>query len=166
MPDTQKITVLLADEDALRRDGLAAVLRENGGIEVLAGCSDGPTALHQIRDLHPDGAIFDLNLPVLHGIELVRRIRGEILPTKIIILSGTMDDEIVREVVRAGADAYLLKNGPARHLTDAINYVRDGGQYFSPQLRRDGRDRHLLEEPPRVPPGRDSDADQPGTWRG
>jgi DNA-binding NarL/FixJ family response regulator/predicted negative regulator of RcsB-dependent stress response len=158
MPDTQKITVLLADEDALRRDGLASVLRENGGIEVLAGCSDGETALDEIRDLRPDVAIVDLNLPVLHGIELVRRIRGESLGTKIIILSGTMDDEIVREVVRAGADAYLLKNGPARHLTDAISYVRDGGQYFSPQLRRDGRDRHLLEEPPRIPPDRNSDA--------
>jgi len=52
-------------------------------------------------------------------------------------------------VVRAGGDGYLLKNGPARHLVDAISYVQDGGQYFSPQLRRDGRDRHLLEEPPR-----------------
>src|SRR5580704_15689843 len=118
MPDPQKITVLLADEDSLR----------------------------------PDVAVVDLNLPGLHGIELVRKIRGEGLETKVIILSGTMDEEIVREVVRAGADAYLLKNGPARHLTDAISYVRDGGQYFSPQLRRDGRDRHLLEEPTRIPP--------------
>ena len=165
MPDTQKITVLLADEDTLRRDGLASVLRENAGIEVLTGCSDGQTALDEIRDLLPDVAIVDLNLPVLHGIELVRRVRGESLGTKIIILSGTMDDEIVREVVRAGADAYLLKNGPARHLTDAINYVRDGGQYFSPQLRRDGRDRHLLEEPPRVPPDRDFDADHSAASR-
>jgi tetratricopeptide (TPR) repeat protein len=69
-----------------------------------------------------------------------------------VIVAGTADDEIVREVVRSGADGYLLKNGPARHLIDAINYVRDGGQYFSPQLGRDGRDRHLLEEPPRMPP--------------
>ena len=164
MPETQKITVLLADEDALRRDGLASVLRENAEIEVLAGCSDGQTALDEIRDLSPDVAIVDLNLPVLHGIEMVRRVRGEGLATKIIILSGTEDDEIVREVVRAGADAYLLKNGPARHLTDAISYVRDGGQYFSPQLRRDGRDRHLLEEPPRIPSDRDYAADQSETW--
>jgi len=51
-------------------------------------------------------------------------------------------------VVRAGGDACLLKNGPARHLVDAISYVLDGGRYFSPQLRRDGLDRHLLEEKP------------------
>ena len=80
----------------------------------------------------------------------MRRVRGEVLGTKVVILSGTADDDIIREVVRAGGDAYLLKNGPARHLIDAISYVRDGGQYFSPQLRRDGLDRHLLEEQPRA----------------
>ncbi len=151
MPDIQKVTVLLADGDSLRRDGLAAVLLPNTEIEVIAGCSDGQATLDEIRRLRPQVAVIDLNLPGLHGIELVRRIRGESLGTKVVIVSGTSDDEIVREVVRAGADAYLLKNGPARHLIDAINYVRDGGQYFSPQLGRDGRNRHLLEEPPRVP---------------
>jgi DNA-binding NarL/FixJ family response regulator/Tfp pilus assembly protein PilF len=157
MTDSQKVTVLLADEDSLRRDGLSAVLAANGGIEIVADCADGITALERIRHARPAVAIVDINLPGLHGIELVRRVRSEGLQTKIIIMSGTMDDDIVREVVRAGADAYLLKNGPARHLTDAISYVCDGGQYFSPQLRRDGRDRHLLEEPPRVAadPGRD-----------
>ena len=145
-----KITILLADEDALRRDGLAAVLQGASQFEVVAQCPDGETAIDQIRSLRPDVAVVDLNLPRVHGIELVRRVRGEALGTKVVILSGTADDEIVREVVRAGGDGYLLKNGPARHLIDAISYVRDGGQYFSPQLRRDGRDRHLLEETPRV----------------
>lgn len=154
MVASDKITIVLADEDALRRDGLAAVLRSTSQFEIVAQCPDGEDALDQIRKLRPDVAVVDLNLPKLHGIELVRRVRGEALGAKIVILSGTADDEIIREVVRAGGDAYLLKNGPARHLIDAISYVRDGGQYFSPQLRRDGRDRHLLEETPRVPPGR------------
>src|SRR5579871_6039321 len=154
MVASEKITILLADEDALRRDGLAAVLHGSSQYEIVAQCPDGEAALDQIRKLRPEVAVIDLNLPGVHGIELVRRIRGEALGTKIVILSGTPDDEIVREVVRAGGDAYLLKNGPARHLIDAISYVRDGGQYFSPQLRRDGRDRHLLEEPPRAPAAR------------
>jgi DNA-binding NarL/FixJ family response regulator len=150
MAPSDKVTILLADEDALRRDGLAAVLQGTPHFEVIAQCPDGESALNQIRLLRPDVAVVDLNLPKLHGIELVRSVRGEVLGTKIVILSGSTDDEIIREVVRAGGDAYLLKNGPARHLIDAISYVRDGGQYFSPQLRRDGRDRHLLEEKPRV----------------
>jgi len=150
MASSDKITILLADEDALRRDGLAAVLQGAARFEVIAQCPDGQSALDQIRQLRPDVAVVDLNLPKLHGIELVRRVRSEVLGTKIVILSGTTDDDIIREVVRAGGDAYLLKNGPARHLIDAISYVRDGGQYFSPQLRRDGLDRHLLQEEPRV----------------
>jgi DNA-binding NarL/FixJ family response regulator/TolA-binding protein len=146
------VTILLADEDALRRDGLASVLSGTENFEIMGGVPDGETALEEIRRLKPDVAVIDLNLPKLHGIELVRRIRGEILGTKVLILAGTADDEIIREVVRAGGDGYLLKNGPARHLIDAISYVRDGGQYFSPQLGRDGRSRHLLEEPPRIAP--------------
>ena len=168
MASSDKVTILLADEDALRRDGLAAVLQGTPHFEVIAQCPDGESALNQIRQLRPDVAVVDLNLPKLHGIELVRCVRGEVLQTKIVILSGSTDDEIIREVVRAGGDAYLLKNGPARHLIDAISYVRDGGQYFSPQLRRDGRDRHLLEEKPRYvtdrPPVRGAahDADSNG----
>ncbi len=147
MPETPKVTVLLADGDSMRRDGMAAVLQATAEVTVVGGCSDGNAALQEIHSKRPDVVVLDLNLPGLHGIELVRRVREEALGTKTIILSGTIDDDIVREVVRAGADAYLLKNSPARHLIDAIRYVRDGGQYFSPQLGRDGRDRHLLEEP-------------------
>ncbi|HWE49315.1 MAG TPA: response regulator [Bryobacteraceae bacterium] len=149
MADQTKITILLADEDALRRDGLAAVLQGTAGFNVIAQCPDGEAALARMRDLRPDVAVIDLNIPKVHGIEMIRRVRSENLGTKIVILSGSTDDDIIREVVRAGGDAYLLKNGPARHLIDAINYVQDGGQYFSPQLRRDGLDRHLLQEVPR-----------------
>jgi DNA-binding NarL/FixJ family response regulator len=169
MASTDKITILLADEDALRRDGLAAVLQGAAHFEIIAQCPDGEAALNQIRQLRPDVAVVDLNLPKLHGIELVRRVRGEVLGTKIVILAGTTDDDIIREVVRAGGDAYLLKNGPARHLVDAISYVRDGGQYFSPQLRRDGLDRHLLQEEPRVAterPARARDPDEDIPYRG
>ena len=79
MPAPEKITILLADEDALRRAGLAAVLQGNANFEVIAQCQDGDAALHQIRTMRPDVAVVDLNLPKLHGIELVRRVRGETL---------------------------------------------------------------------------------------
>lgn len=145
-----KIRILLADEDALRRDGLAAVLAGSDKFEVVASAADGEAAWNEIVGGRPDVAVVDLNLPKIHGIELIRRVRAESLKTKIIVVAGTADDEIIREVVRAGGDGYLLKNGPARHLLDAISYVQDGGQYFSPQLGRDGRERHLLEEPART----------------
>lgn len=149
LPD--KITILLADEDALRRDGLAAILQGAPNLEVVAQFADGDGAFQGICSIQPDVAVVDLNISGIHGIELIRRVRALQLRTKVVILSGSTEDDVVREVVRAGGDAYLLKNGPARHLIDAISYVRDGGQYFSPQLRRDGLDRRLMEEPARNP---------------
>lgn len=161
MADQEKVSILLADEDALRRDGLSAVLNGAPGFDIVATCADGDSAMDRIRAVRPDVAVVDLNLPRVHGIELVRRVRGEGLATRVVIMSGSADDDIVREAVRAGADGYLVKNGPARHLVDAISYVRDGGQYFSPQLRRDGLDRHLLQEPPRAPAAQAAPAPPP-----
>ena len=112
MSAAETLTVLLADDDALRRDGLAAVLESAPDITVVSRCQDGVEALQQIREQRPRVAVVDMNLPLVHGIELVRRVRAEGTGTKLIILAGTTDDEIVREVVRAGADGYLLKNGP------------------------------------------------------
>ena len=108
-----KTTILLADEDALRRDGLAAVLHGTSHFEIIAQCPDGETAINQIRELRPDVAVIDLNLSKVHGIELIRRVRGEALGTKVVILSGTTDDDVIREVVRAGGDAYLLEERPS-----------------------------------------------------
>ncbi len=164
MGASAKLSILLADEDALRRDGLSAVL--SGNFEVISSVADGESALTGIRTLRPDVAVIDLNLPRVHGIELIRRVRAESLATKIIIISSTDDADIVREAVRAGVDGYLLKNGPSRHLIDAISYVHDGGQYFSPQLGRDGRDRRLLEEPARTPPAGPLDAPAPDSRAG
>lgn len=164
-----KIAVLLADSDALRRDGMTAVVQGAGSFEVVSQCADGIAALDGIRAAEPEVAIIDLNLPKLHGIELIRRVRSERLQTKVIVVSGTDDDDIIREVVRAGGDGFLLKNGPARHLLDAIQYVRDGGQYFSPHLRRDGLDRHFLEERPQMSAASQSEparADEFGARRG
>src|SRR5882672_871511 len=116
MGSTGTITILLADEDALRREGFSAVLSGNNSFQIVAAVADGEAALSQIRSQLPDIAVVDLNLPKVHGIELVRRIRAEALQTRVVIVASTDDNEIVREVVRAGAAGYLLKNGPPRHL--------------------------------------------------
>ena len=137
MADLAGTTVVLADDHAIVREGFAALCEVNG-MRVLGQCSDGPSAVEAILEKKPDFAILDLHMPGMTGIEVIRKLRAAGCPTKIMILSISREDKPVIEALRAGADAYLLKDGPARHLLEAISYVRDGGQYVSPLLKGAG----------------------------
>jgi DNA-binding NarL/FixJ family response regulator len=137
LADLAGTTVVLADDHAIVREGFAALCEANG-MRVLGQCADGPSALETILANQPDFAILDLHMPGMTGIEVIRKLRSAGCPTKIMILSISREDKPVIEALRAGADAYLLKDGPGRHLLEAISYVRDGGQYVSPLLKGAG----------------------------
>ena len=137
MPEAQETTVVLADDHNIVREGLAALCAKEG-LHVLGQCADGASAVEMISSLKPQFALLDMHMPVLTGVEVVRRLRAAGCGTKLIILSISRQDSIVAEAIRAGADAYLLKDGPSRHLLDAINFVRDGGVYVSPLLKGAG----------------------------
>jgi DNA-binding NarL/FixJ family response regulator len=130
-------TVVLADDHAIVREGFAALCEANG-MRVVGQCSDGPSAVEMILTKQPDFVILDLHMPGMTGIDVIRRLRNAGCPSKLMILSISREDKPVIEALRAGADAYLLKDGPVRHLLEAINYVRDGGQYVSPLLKGAG----------------------------
>jgi DNA-binding NarL/FixJ family response regulator len=131
------LTVVLADDHGIVREGIAAFCRTRADISILAQCSDGEEALNTILEKQPDFAIIDLNMPSQSGLDVVRRLRQAKSKTRVIVLSINRDESVIRELFRAGADGYVLKDGPARHLFDAINYVLDGGQYLTPLLRRE-----------------------------
>ena len=134
MPD---FTLVLADDHAIVREGIAALCASNG-LRILGQCSDGAAAVELVIAKKPDFAILDLHMPEITGIEAVRRIRAAGVPTKLIILSISRDERLVKSALAAGVDGYLLKDGPSRHLLDAFNYIRDGGVYVSPLLRAAG----------------------------
>src|SRR5271157_180437 len=137
MQESRETTVVLVDDHAIVREGTAA-LCSNSGMSILGQCSDGAAAVEMIATLKPDFAILDLNMPGISGIEVIRRLRASGCQAKLMILSISREEPTVMEALRAGADAYLLKDGPSRHLLDAINFVRDGGIYVSPLLRGAG----------------------------
>jgi DNA-binding NarL/FixJ family response regulator len=137
MQELQPTTVVLADDHAIVREGFAALCVANG-LRVLAECADGPSAVETISTLNPDFAILDLHMPGMTGIEVVRKLRAAGCASKLIILSISREERTVMEALRAGADGYLLKDGPGRHLMDAMSFVRDGGVYISPLLRGAG----------------------------
>jgi len=134
MEDPQPITVVLADDHNIVREGIASLCTANG-LRIIGQCSEGPAAVDMIQTLRPDFAILDLHMPGMTGIEVIRNLRATGSTTKLFVLSISREETTVMDALRAGADAYLLKDGPTRHLMDAINFVRDGGVYVSPLLR-------------------------------
>ena len=130
-------TLILADDHGIVREGVAAFCKARPDVSLLGQCSDGQEALDMILARNPDFAVLDLDMPKLTGLEVIRRVREMGSKTRLIVLSISRDQEIIRELFRSGADGYVLKDGPSRHIFDAINYVRDGGQYLTPLLRRE-----------------------------
>jgi DNA-binding NarL/FixJ family response regulator len=128
------LTVVIADDHEIVREGFALICAENG-LRILGQCADGAEALEMVMTLKPDLAILDLEMPKLTGIETTRQLKARGSKTKLLILSISREDKRIMEALRAGADAYILKDGPKRHLVDAIGFVKDGGVYVSPLLR-------------------------------
>ena len=133
--NSRKITILLADDHGIVREGIAAILRGEPDFTVVGQASDGAQAVEMIRDLKPEVAILDLNMPRLHGVEVIRRVRKANSQIRLGVLSISRDQKIVTEALRIGANAFLLKDGPGRHLVEAIRILMDGGIYISPLLQ-------------------------------
>ena len=139
--ETPLLTLLVADDHGIIREGVAALCEARPEVSLLCQCSDGQEALDKILQLNPDFAILDLDMPKLSGLEVVQRVRDARSSTRLIVLSTSRDQRVIRELFRSGADGYVLKDGPSRHIFDAINYVHDGGQYLTPLLRRETIDK-------------------------
>ncbi len=135
--DATPLTLILADDHGIVREGVAAFCKARPEVSLLGQCSDGQEAVDMILARNPDFAVLDLDMPKLTGLEVIRRVREAGSKTRLIVLSISRDQNIIRELFRSGADGYVLKDGPSRHIFDAINYVRDGGQYLTPLLRRE-----------------------------
>ena len=145
--ETTPLTVILADDHGIVREGVAAFCKARPDVSLLGQCSDGQEAVEMILARNPDFAVLDLDMPKLTGLEVIRRVREAGSKTRLIVLSISRDQNIIREVFRAGADGYVLKDGPSRHIFDAIHYVRDGGQYLTPLLRRDPAETNKDQKP-------------------
>jgi len=132
--EPKKYTVLLADDLALVREGLAALCQGHPAFRVVAQCSEGSEALRIIELQHPDIAVLDLNLSDLHTLELIRRVRESGVSTRIVVLSTRRDRKTVVEALRCGANGFLPKSAPWNQLLEAFAQILDGGVYVSTDL--------------------------------
>jgi len=133
MAESAEITLVLADDHHIVREGFAALCAKEG-FRILGQCSEGAAAIEMVSSLQPDIALLDMQMHDMTGTEVIRKLRAANCKSKLFILSIDRKDATVREAINAGADAYLLKDGLFRHLLDAVSYVRDGGKYVSPLL--------------------------------
>jgi DNA-binding NarL/FixJ family response regulator len=128
------VSIVLADDHAIVREGIASICQTQGEFQVVGQCADGAAAVEMIDRLRPDVAIVDLNMPKLHGLEVIRKVRASNTRVKMAVLSISRDQKTVMQALHAGANAFLLKDGPSRHLLEAIVHIMDGGLYISPLI--------------------------------
>lgn len=126
------ITIILADDHALVRDGIRALLDEESDLEVIGEVSNGLEALEIVQEKTPNILIVDIRMPELGGIETVERLnKSHNAATKCIILSMHDSEEYILKSVQAGAAGYLLKDTDKNEFIKAIRTVQEGGKYFS-----------------------------------
>ncbi len=125
------IRVALADDHALVRRGLAALLATDGRFEVVAEAGDGEQALAAVRATAPDVLLLDLSMPRLDGLETLRQLRSAGVRSRILVLSMFDDDQFIAQALSFGANGYLLKHAMDDELFEALEAVLRGGRYVS-----------------------------------
>ena len=128
------IKIILADDHAMLRHGLSRSFEQEEDIDVIGQTEDGHSTIELVKELMPDIVIMDIGMPDLNGIETTRRIMQEYPNIKVIGLSMHSSDKYVREMFRAGAQGYLLKNCSFDELVEAIRTVMGGQTYISPAI--------------------------------
>jgi len=131
----QRTSVLIADDHPLYRDGVARAIKDWPELELLAEAGDGREALDAIRELRPDVAVLDLNMPELDGIKVLTALaKDEDLPTRVVLLSAATDSALVYDAIAAGAAAYLSKDAGRQMICETIVAVARGETRFSPEV--------------------------------
>ena len=131
-PKTYKI--LLADEQTLVREGLAAICNSQPFFTVSDQCSEGMAALRRIEEDRPDIAVLDLGLTDIHALEIVKRVKSANLPTRMIVISPRNDRKTILDALRTGVNGIVLKSAPASQMIEAFEQVLGGGIYIAPQV--------------------------------
>jgi len=131
-----KTRVLLAEDHTIVRKGLCALLDAEPGIEVIGEAEDGREALVQVEQQRPDIVLMDISMPGLNGLEATRQIKKRFPEVKVLILTVHSDEEYIRQILRAGASGYLLKEAAPHELISAIEAIQRGESYLSPSVSK------------------------------
>jgi DNA-binding NarL/FixJ family response regulator len=138
----KRITVLLADDHMVVREGLRSLLEAETDMEVVGEAATGRQAVVLAKKNNPDVVIMDIAMPLLNGLEATRQIREALPDVKVIILSAYSEDAYVERVIELGAAGYLIKQTSSHFLSEAIREVQKGNTFFSPDIARRLKKQH------------------------
>ena len=141
-PNTEKIRVLVVDDHAGMREGIAAVINAQPDMMVVGEAGDGREAIERFRAIKPDVSVVDWNLPFVRGEELIRTLRKEFPEARFLVITALNDDDCVRRALSLGVQAYLHKDMLRRELLPAIRAVQQGQQYLPDDIA------NRLKKPP------------------
>ncbi len=130
------IRIVIAEDQALVRRGAAMLLSMEPDMEVVGEASNGLEAVELTQQLHPDVVLMDLHMPFKGGVAATREITRALPQTQVLVLTTLDDDETVFEAVRAGAQAYLLKDADEGELLETIRALKRGESRLTPQIAR------------------------------
>jgi len=128
------ITIYLADDHPVVRDGLRAILETQPDFAVIGESGTGEDTVARVKALHPDVLLLDLEMPHMDGVDVLRRISVETENTRVLVFTAYDSDERILAAVQAGVQGYLLKGSPREQLFDAIRVVHGGGSLLQPAI--------------------------------
>lgn len=136
METQNKITVVLADDHTVIREGLRVLIEASGDISVIGQAENGRQAVQLVQELHPNVAILDVAMPQLNGLEATRQIVKKCPSTKVLILSTYSDEDCVYRLLEEGATGYLVKQTALHDLLKAIREAHKGNAFLSPTISK------------------------------
>ncbi|MDP2948241.1 MAG: response regulator transcription factor [Chloroflexota bacterium] len=141
-----KIRVVIADDHAVLRDGIRALLSLYDDMEVVGEAEDGVEAVEKVSRLRPDVVLMDIAMPRLGGLEAALELRQRKIPTKVLVLTQYDNKEYIFHMLKAGASGYILKKAAGTDLVSAIRAVHSGQSFLYPSVAKAVVDRYLRSE--------------------
>lgn len=127
-----EIKLIIADDHPLMRSGIISVLETEPGLKIIAEAKNGEEAYDLLRKFKPDVATLDIEMPLMNGLEIARRIADEKIPVKIVFLTMYKDEDMFNQAMDLGAYGYVLKENAVNDIVDCVNTVASGNYYISP----------------------------------